>query len=189
MKKINSLLLLLFLYSCAGTPTMTPSQILQSQQREEEIINKEFKGRKLDFIEGIWKSTVKPGGLASDIVRTEAIYKRGDVYIRAVLGFEEQEGVTQLKKQAENNFKGFCNIGYGFDTIKGTGVMYSTDDNTLYMECIRSGYIAETDKSMNSIARALGCFMCFDMPKEFNQKTTYTRLWPEDFSKHNAKFK
>jgi hypothetical protein len=42
---------------------------------------------------------------------------------------------------------------------------------------------------MSSISRALGCFMCFDMPKEFNTKTTYTRLWPEDFSKHNAQFK
>jgi len=189
MRKISLLLIFLFLYSCATTSVMTPAQILQAQQREEEIINKEFKGRKLDFIEGIWKSTVRPGGLASDIVRTEAIYKRGDVYIRAVLGYEEKEGATQLKKQAENNYKGLCNIGYGFDTIKGTGVLYSTDDNTLYMECIRSGYIAETDKSINSIARALGCFMCFDMPKEFNQKTTYTRLYPENFSEYNKNFK
>lgn len=188
MKKI-SFLLFLFLYSCAGHEKMTTAQILQSQQREEEIINKEFKGRKLDFVEGIWKSTVKVGGLIGDVTRTEAIYKRGDIYIRAVLGFEEKEGVTQLKKQAENNFKGFCNIGYGFDVIKGTGVLYSTDDNTLYMECIRSGYVAETDKMMSSISRALGCFMCFDMPKEFNQKTTYTRLYPENFSEYNARFK
>ena len=30
--------------------------------------------------------------------------------------------------------------------------------------------------------------MCFDMPKEFNQKTTYTRLYPENFSEYNARF-
>ncbi len=188
MKKISFLLIFFFLYSCATPSVMTPGQVLQAQQREEEIINREFKGRKLDFIEGIWKSTVRPGGFASDIIRTEAIYKRGDVYIRAVLGYEEKEGVTQLKKQAENNFTGFCNIGYGFDTIKGTGVLYTTYDNTLTMECIRSGYIAETDKMMSSISRALGCFLCFDMPKEFNQKTTYARFWPQDFSAHNKRF-
>ena len=71
--------------------------------------------------------------------------------------------------------------------IRATGTLYSTDDNTLFMDCKRTAFISESDKTINQIGRAFGCFACWDMPKDYTIKSNFKRLWPEDLKKHNSK--
>ncbi len=187
---IIKILFLFFVVSLLNgcATTMSTSQLLSAQQREEDIINNELKGRKLDFIEGIWRSSTKGGGwTGAEEIRQVAIYKRGDLFIVVPLGYEEKEGSHPFKKTAENTFQGNCTIKYGSEDIRGTGTLYSTDDNTLFMDCKRTAFISESDKTINQIGRAFGCFACWDMPKDYTIKSNFKRLWPEDLKKHNSK--
>lgn len=187
---IIKILFLFFVVSLLNgcATTMSTSQLLSAQQREEDIINNELKGRKLDFIEGIWRSSTKGGGwTGAEEIRQVAIYKRGDLFIVVPLGYEEKEGSHPFKKTAENTFQGNCTIKYGSEDIRGTGTLYSTDDNTLFMDCKRTAFISKSDKTINQIGRAFGCFACWDMPKDYTIKSNFKRLWPEDLKKHNSK--
>jgi len=189
---IIKILFLFFVVSLLNgcATTMSTSQLLSAQQREEEIINNELKGRKLDFIEGIWRSSTKGGGwTGAEEIRQVAIYKRGDIFIVVPLGYEEKEGSSPYKKIAENAYQGNCTMIMGTEEIKGTGTLYSTDDNNLYMECKRVAFVSETDKTINSISRALGCFLCLESPRDYVTKSNLKRLYPENISEYNKKFK
>ncbi len=114
MLRAIQLSLLLFittlLFSCAtvGDVELSPAQILEMQEREETIIKEQLSGRKLDNIEGIWLHGGK---------QNEAIYKRGDAYLRIRL--RDGKLRSQIHKTGENEYYGDCEMSWSFETIKG----------------------------------------------------------------------
>ena len=183
---IYIILFFIILNGCAAQYTMTPAQILKAQERQEEIINNQLNNRKLDLVEGIWRAEYR------NLTRTEAIYKRGNVFLRVPLGFEKTEGVGYIKKISNSRFKGSCGMRDILEVIKGELEILSIDDNTLSITCKKFGHISRLEKVVTEAQNANRCFLCKaqkPQAKDFVQRGIFKRLWPVDIQAHNKKLK
>jgi len=183
-KRISLLFLFLFLTSCfattGGDVNLSPAQVLEMQEREENIIKEQLSGRKLDNIEGIWLNQGK---------QSEAIYKRGDIYLRIRL--RDGSLRSQINKIGENQYDGDCEMYSSFEIIKGDLELVSTDNNTLALSCTRKDYITKWEKMDTEIDNVTRCWWCRKkeaMPEDIRQTATFKRVWPEDYKKHNEQF-
>ena len=183
MKNVFLILAFLFISGCfATTQVLTPQQILEAQEREEKIINDHLT-RKLDPIEGIWEA--KYGVFK----RNEAIYKRGEAYLRVPLSKVQDTG--KIFKKGENVYTGTCGMKDLFEIIKGDLEVTSIDDDTLSLVCTRDNYISTSEKVSTNIGNASRCLFCRakkPTAKNFNQKAVFKRLWPENLKEYNSKF-
>lgn len=185
-RKIYIILFFIILNGCAAQYTMTPAQILKAQERQEEIINNQLSNRKLDLVEGIWRAEYRR------LTRTEAIYKRGDVFFRVPLGFEKKEGVGQIKKISNSRFRGSCGMRDILEVIRGELEILSIDDNTLSLTCKKFGYISRLDKVVTETQNATRCLFCRaqkPQARDYVQRAVFKRLWPVDIQAHNKKLK
>ena len=124
----------------------------------QDYIDKHFSNRRLDPIEGVWRINLQ-GDTSINI-----IYKSGNSYRRQAL--EEK----QLRCR---------NIG----KISKSGNTYFETGNSIKKNCkiettVTMQYFNVTKSTADMQATAYGTKMNLDMD----------RVWPEDFSSHNAKF-
>ena len=165
------------LFSCATQ--MTPEQVLQMQEREETIIAEQF-SRKLEVIEGIWRSGNR---------ETIAIYKRGDKY--NVQELSSGRLIFTSNKKSEYEFYGDCLIRQPIEMVEGKHKMVSVDDNSIDYVCARKNYITNLEKILTDGQNTYRCLFCEEKePKaeDFSQKIRLIRVYPVDLKEHNSQY-
>jgi hypothetical protein len=100
---------------------------------QQQFIDQNLKGRKLDQIEGVWMATSG---------RVYGFYKSGSQYLNVVITtgrlFRSGETIGSLTKGAENVFYGTEIVGLGNSTCNGT-VTYNIFGNSLQVRQSCSG--------------------------------------------------
>ena len=149
MMKKFSLILVLCLFWSSSSLAFT----------QETAIDRYLSDRKLDSIEGVWKTHRK---------NIFAIYKKGKSYEGIVISNEfikSEKIFVYLQKDSENIFYGEQDMLWGKKGIPSktvrAKVTYAVKKNKVVVS-----FVFEEDKG----------------------KRTFRRLWPSDINLHNAKF-